>query len=503
MRTTRRMATIVAGMATIAALVAAPARAATTIDPYAEGRNGYETVALFSVDDSVPRTGDPAQSYRMVGIPDGLGIVGRNDGAVLYMNHEFTRSTVSQPVPGGPEYRGAIVSAFRLDDDGDPVSGDLAYRRVFQNAQLVGPIATTANATSAFARFCSGFLAGTDVGFDRPIYLAGEEAEGADTFDGKGGQSVAIVDNKAYALSRLGHFSKENQIVQPNEGLRTVIFPLEDGPSTPDSQLYMYVGRKNLDATGVLARNGLNNGKLYVFVSDTAGKSDEASFTGGEIAGHWELIPRAKDLTDAELESASDAAGAFAFVRIEDGAFSPSSADDMFFVTTGGNAAAGNDLGRGYHLKLDPQDPLGTARLAVVYNADSIVANGGDAPLSPDNVDAGSNALMIQEDGTASSRPVFASKDREGAIWRFALAVGTLRTSVKPGSRIIVAELTPPGRDDVPVPIPGTWETSGIIDTAGVFGRNTWLFDVQAHAPTTAPSAGTVEDGQLLMLRRA
>jgi len=182
------------------------------------------------------------------------------------MNHEFTRSTVSQPIVGGPEYRGAIVSAFRLDADGNPVSGDLAYRKVYQDSQLVGPIATTTNDTSAFARFCSAFLADEKVGFDRPIYLAGEEGEGADTFDGKGGQSVAIVDHKAYALSRLGHFSKENQIVQPNDGVRTVIFPLEDGPTTPDSQLYMYVGHKQLDATGVLARNGLNNGALRVRV---------------------------------------------------------------------------------------------------------------------------------------------------------------------------------------------------------------------------------------------
>jgi len=207
-------------------------------------------------------------------------------------------------------------------------------------------------------------------------------------------------------------------------------------------------------------------------------------------------------MTDVELEAASDALGAFAFVRIEDGAFSPTSADDMFFVTTGGNAEAGNDLGRAYHLKLDAQDPLGTARLAVIYNADTIVANGGDTALSPDNVDASGNALMIQEDGTSSSRLVFAAKGREGSIWRFRLDVGALRTTVRAGSRRIVAELSPPGRDGVPVPVPGTWETSGIIDTTSVFGPGTWLFDVQAHAPTTAPSPGTVEDGQLLLLRR-
>jgi hypothetical protein len=35
-----------------------------------------------------------------------------------------------------------------------------------------------------------------------------------------------------------------------------------------------------------------------------------------------------------------------------------------------------------------------------------------------------------------------------------------------------------------------------------VFGPRAWLFDVQAHAPTAAPAPGTVEDGQLLLMRR-
>ncbi len=48
----------------------------------------------------------------------------------------------------------------------------------------------------------------------------------------------------------------------------------------------------------------------------------------------------------------------------------------------------------------------------------------------------------------------------------------------------------------------GVWETSGIIDTAALFGAGSWLFDVQAHSPTTAPTPNTVEDGQLLLLTK-
>ncbi len=39
-----------------------------------------------------------------------------------------------------------------------------------------------------------------------------------------------------------------------------------------------------------------------------------------------------------------------------------------------------------------------------------------------------------------------------------------------------------------------------MLDTTHIFGPGSWLIDVQAHAPTTAPAEGTVEDGQLLLM---
>jgi hypothetical protein len=65
-----------------------------------------------------------------------------------------------------------------------------------------------------------------------------------------------------------------------------------------------------------------------------------------------------------------------------------------------------------------------------------------------------------------------------------------------------IAELDPPGRDGIAVGR-GVWETSGITDTSGLFGGGSWIFDVQAHSPTTAPGVNTWEDGQLLLLTRA
>ena len=88
------------------------------------------------------------------------------------------------------------------------------------------------------------------------------------------------------------------------------------------------------------------------------------------------------------------------------------------------------------------------------------------------------------------------AKGRDGSIWRFEYDEDGIDLS----SRTRVAELDPPGRDGVAVG-PGIWETSGVIDATDLFGKNTWLFDVQAHPPTTAPRPNTVEDGQLLLMR--
>jgi len=122
-----------------------------------------------------------------------------------------------------------------------------------------------------------------------------------------------------------------------------------------------------------------------------------------------------------------------------------------------------------------------------------VIAAGGDTAISPDNIDTSRDYLMVQEDGTTQSRAVMASKGRDGSIWRFDLNNDFAATRI--------VQLNPPGRDNIPV-APGIWESSGIIDSSGIFGRGSWLFDVQAHPPTTMPFPNTVEDGQLLLLRR-
>jgi Bacterial protein of unknown function (DUF839) len=507
----------IVGLAVLAAvLIVSGAVAATSIKPYVVPiGDEYDVTALLSVDDRVPEASNPTLRYRMVGIPDGLGAHPNGDGtSTVYMNHELGFAATSSPVvdatgaPTGPAYRGALVSKWTVDAQGNVLEGERAYDTIFNENTFVGPAPDTSNVAQMprqFGRFCSGDLAGPPHGFSDWIYFANEEVGPAESFDGLGGLAVAIVDNALYTLPKLGRFPWENTVVQPTPGNRTVIMGMEDGPAALDrsvtnSQVYMYVGKKDRrNGAGVLRRNGLDNGELYVLVPADPDDASEAQFESGTIDVEWKLIPNAGALSDPQLEAASDAAGAFTFARPEDGAFNMRDRAEYFFVTTGDAAVPSNTLGRLYSLRLNPGNPTQPAKLTVVYNADEIVAAGGDIAISPDNIGTSQDHLMINEDGTGASRPVMASKNRDGSVWRFDITND--KVGIDAASAVRVAELDPPGRSGTETVGPGVWETSGIIDASALFGPNTWLSDVQAHSPTPAPAPGTVEDGQLFLLR--
>jgi hypothetical protein len=398
------------------------------------------------------------------------------------------------------------VSRFVLDQDGSVLSGARAYDEV--NDSKAGtklPAAQVGNTTRGFSKFCSGSIAWKEAGFDRPIYFTGEEEAGPGSFDGKGGLGVAIFDGELHTLIKLGRFSHENLLVRPHAGDTTVILATEDGPGTPDSQLYLYVGRKSTARNAsVLSRNGLDTGKLYTFVSTTSGQTSELTFTTGSISGKWVELPDQADRTAAELESDADAAGAFGFLRIEDGAWDKTDRNTFYFVTTGG--ATGNKLGRIYELKFDRNDILGPCTLRMIYNCDTVAAAGGDIAFSPDNVATSERFLMIQEDGTSDGRAEYASRGRDGSIWRLDLRNNFAATRVaelNPNGVVPAAPVAPATVGVPPSVGPGVWESSGIVDVSPHFGQDSWLTAVQAHAPSLAPAPNTVADGQLLLILSA
>ncbi|MGH2590615.1 MAG: alkaline phosphatase PhoX [Actinomycetota bacterium] len=411
----------------------------------------------------------------MVGIPDGTGAHSNPDGTrTIFMNHELPVSptvATSQPIIGDPVNRGAIVSKLIVDGDGNVLSGDRAYDVVYDESaanpvRLPPPDAS--NSTRPFSRFCSATLVGPPDGFDRWIYMPNEE-EGTEsnTFDGKGGVAVAVFDNELHTMPKLGRFAWENTIPQPNsKDNRTVVLSMEDGPVQTDpavenSQVYMYVGTKGRSpGASVLNRNGLDNGSLFVLAPVDPAQRLEQSFgdEDGSIPVKWVQVPNADSTTETQLEAASDAAGAINFARPEDGAFNKKNKNHFFFVTTGGLAGE-NELGRLYSLRINPSDPTAKGALRVVYEADEVIAGGGDIAISPDNVDTSDKYLMINEDGTTESRIVMGQKGRDGSIWRFKLNGGSGGVDVNSAKRI--AELDPPGQLGGGTVGPGIWRPVG------------------------------------------
>src|SRR4051812_20425639 len=186
---------LTAGVTAAAALLVLSAQAqptpgfVTSVQPYAKSISGdYVVVPLLSAGDRVALTSDPTKQYQMIGVPDGLGAYKSGRGSsVLYMNHEVAATAISEPVIGESLHRGAFVSKFLLNAAGEVTSGERAYDVIIDPLGNSLPPARTDNASPAFNRFCSGTLAWLDAGFDRPIYLCGEENPAPATFDGKGG----------------------------------------------------------------------------------------------------------------------------------------------------------------------------------------------------------------------------------------------------------------------------------------------------------------------------
>lgn len=450
---------------------------------------GAMVLPLMTVGETVKRTSNPAQGYRMAGIPDGLGAYAAGDGTLqIFMNHELRKTAVTHPA-GSPARIGAFISRYALSrPEAGVISGDFAYSAVSVGD---GP----ADTAGAFSRLCSGNLAGPEVGLTEPIYFTGEE-DPSGGFAGKGGEAVAVVEGRARLLPDFGRMSYENLIVAPTPvPSATVVFSLEDGPAD-SCELYMYVGAKRDGAAGILARNGLLGGRMYAFKSSDASKRDEAAFSKGVLAGTWVEIAGAGNKTASRWESDTRAAGAFIFDRIEDGTYDRNRKGVFYFVTTGGTAR--NPHGRLYKLAFDAANPAaGAASLEILK------VGGPGSFASPDNIDANADGqILIAEDPVDSSYALLRGEKRNAGVWLFDTGTGSL-------TRVA-------GIDEGAVPPRHRnfgdtwWETTGILDASAWYGRGAWLLNVQAHS-VLDPEAGRLQGlaagvkvdqgGQLLLLK--
>ena len=477
---TAGVAIIVLAIVSATFAVAAPGGAtgpSSSDSPYlVRSQPGVVLKSILTVGDAVPTGG--AGSYRMVGVPDGLGAFDNGDGTfTVLMNHELTAGAGAVHAHGA---RGAFVSKWTIrKDDLSVVSGE----------DLIKQVATWNTSTSSYnapatgialRRLCSAtlpspsalFNAETGNGFDGRIFMNGEEVDNAGRAFGH------LLDGTTYELPALGKAGWENQVANAYTGDKTVVVGLDD---TDPGQVYVYVGDKTSSGNPV-ERAGLTGGTLYgIKVTGSPFEpepdpSDPAASRNWAFTGH--NLGNVSSLTGGQLNSASNVALVTRFNRPEDGVWDPASPNDFYFATTA--SFAGKSRLWRLHFT-DPADPGQGGTISMLLEGDE---TGGTAERyhQLDNMTANDRGeLVLQED--PGNRAYLAR------VWRYDLANDSLDQ---------VARVDPGRFALTPEPFTQEEESSGVIDVSDILGEGWYLLDVQAHYVNSDPDL--VQGGQLLAM---
>jgi hypothetical protein len=469
---------ILVGAAVPPAATAAPVGFKTSEPPAAVA------LAPNVIIDPLLTAGDVVGTYQASGTMDGLGFYRSSNSSIeLLMDHELADRSLD-PANATDNFN-ARVTHLTLTNPGRISDAEYAL-----------------DGSEGFIWFCSGNLTVLD---GTPWFFTGEEDQ--NYFSPHGGTTIAIdaTDPSTYrVLDHFGFMAHEQEL--PILGLDEATFLLpEDNPgtvfpetTTPNvSQLYDYTAsgwEGALDGTG----------QLGVFVPDgtfTDGNPSTNDIHKGQtLTGHFEPLDQATDNADQlALETATQEAGAFDFIRLEDVVQSKTEPGVAYFADTG-RIGRESVRGRVYRLALDPADPT-QATLSVLLDGDD-----GDPIINPDNLAASRKALIIQEDRNSEHR--FAAgvgssllhpgDSPYGLMYVYRFGTGKLRAVARPDT---LASL-------IPARGQGDWESSGITNASSLWGKGWWLFDVQMHhtsvpQPDTAtllPNTTTGESAQLLRI---
>ena len=444
------------------AVVCAIAAAVTAVASGGAGNEpGFDTakppylvpIAPGVVIDPILSTGDIVGQYQMSGIPDGLGAYRDGDVMHVLMNHETGKTFPGQPV--GVDTR---ISKVTID----------------RKTRTVLSASYPFTGLEGFERFCSATLEEIN---GTPYFFTGEEAINA----GHDGSSIVMNAETGQwtETPHFGHLNHEN--VTPALRLSKFVVVTTDDDFRPGQPAYLYA--YIADSFEAAVSGDPARGSLYVWRALDAAKTN---LTKDEtIPGRFVPITQAENANSTTLKLAAAAKRAFRFARLEDIAKAQQKPGRMYFADTG-KVGETSIRGRIYQFDIDPRDPT-RADLTLLLDGDR-----GDDIYNPDNLDASSLSLMIQEDRESAFRdPPFSGG--YGRVLKYDLTDRTL---------------VPVARVNTPPPLrPGTWESSGIIDAQTLLGQGWWLLDVQAHstlAPqpgvTLVPNTGFGEDGQLLAM---
>lgn len=407
----------------------------------------------------------------LAGLLDGMGAFDNGDGTMTVLVAHEIRADVGVPRDHGAI--GAFIDAIIVDQGTlQVISGDDAIQtlNVWDDANDV-----YVTASSAIGRLCSAdlaeptafFDATTGLGTDARIFLAGEEV-GA---EGRAFATIVSGPNAgmAYELPFLGNLSFENVVANPYAQTKTIVAVTDD---VTGGQVYLYVGDKQASGNEI-ERAGLAGGTMYgVAVSGIAAESN-GTIANGTFT--LQAINNASNLTGAEIETASDAAGVTEFLRPEDCAWDPDQPIVLYFVTTNGFAAPS----RLYKLTFtDVANPeLGGTIEAVL--------DGTEGQQMFDNITVSNGKVILQEDP--------GNQSYLARIWEYDIASDTLNAV----AQFDPAQFTP----GEPGFITQDEESSGVIDVTGMLGdadTRAFLIAAQVHASNGDPQ--TVEPGQLSVM---
>ena len=478
----------------------------TSVPSMVKPEGNWQIRPLFTV-------GETINGYTPPGLLDGIGAMKTAEGLVrVFVNHENGEgSGYAYTLRSGVSLQGSRVSYFDIDPSTYQVmNARLAYHTIIDAAGNEVRVASQINGGKGIARFCSGaFFRAGQYGLVDDIYFAGEEVDGGLEY------ALDVKNGVLYALPWLGKAAWENvTLMDSGSASKVAILIGDDRAGAP---LLLYLGTKT--SGGFLARNGLAQGEMYVWVADN-GNRDPNAWNGTNTSRAGKFVKIAyydaslKNLngydalgfaTQTKQDELANAVGAFKFSRPEDVATNPSNGTQAVLASTGrGQLFNKDDWGKVYHISINFGNL--TSTLKILYDGDDAgagqFANSDSGLRSPDNLDwAGDGMVYVQEDRSTALNTFGGTSKIEASIWKLNPGDGKL-------TRIAIVDrsVVPQGQIDSSPNDIGNWETSGILDVTSLFdtkpGERLLIADVQAHSVRGGiiSSAGLGEGGQLILL---
>ena len=469
----------------------------------------------------------------------------------VVVNHELSSGS-GEPydiptVNDGDPFAGGRVSFLDIDAKTRKLlDAGLAYKLIRnRNGDIVREAGDLEN--GALDRLCSAqFFAKGTYGLQDDLFFTGEETDGGTEFvlNTKTGQLHAApymgraawesklhiagfdvhrkfeaADSLTRGYDDVVHLFRTGATMfdQPDENHIAVL----GGDDRGGAPLILYIGEKR--PGGFLARNGLEFGYFYVWVSADGTRAPNESpqllgtFTAKE--GYFKMIEHYQpemageagfdDLgfaDQATQDALAVAAGAFAFSRPEDVSTNPDNGLQAILHSTGRSQLFGGVESWGQTLLIDvdfssfqPGSDI-PARVTIAYDGNDLDKK-DNGIRSPDNgVWASDGLIYVQEDKSFGGFCL--SSGQEASIW-------ALNPDTSVAERIYQMDRSavPAGQVDISPSDCGNWESSGVIEVTHLFddhGCNPLLLaNAQAHSlrfTDPALSAALVQGGQLFFL---